>query len=58
MVRFSALAIACFWSIPNDGSKGLRFDDILIEETPEMQEAIRRLSPKENDERNFRFKVR
>ncbi|KAG8987921.1 Cytochrome b-c1 complex subunit 7 [Tulasnella sp. JGI-2019a] len=36
---------------------GLRYDDLLIEETPSMQKAIGRLTPRESYDRVYRMRV-
>ncbi|KZT28580.1 14 kDa subunit of cytochrome bd ubiquinol oxidase [Neolentinus lepideus HHB14362 ss-1] len=36
---------------------GLKYDDLLVEENPEVQKALTRLTPREAYDRAYRFKV-
>eukprot|EP00842_Homolaphlyctis_polyrhiza_P004086 jgi/Hompol1/4679/HPOL_000801-RA len=53
-----ALAGWAEWHANNMGYRqiGLRFDDLVPEEHPHIEEALRRLPPMEFQDRNFRFK--
>jgi ubiquinol-cytochrome c reductase subunit 7 len=36
---------------------GLKYDDLLVEESPEVQRALNRLTPREQYDRAYRFKL-
>jgi len=36
---------------------GLRYDDLLVEERPDVQRALQRLTPRETYDRSWRFKL-
>jgi len=36
---------------------GLKYDDLLVEESPEVQRALNRLTPREQYDRGYRFKL-
>jgi len=36
---------------------GLKYDDLLVEENPEVQRALKRLTPREQYDRAYRFKL-